>query len=205
MLVPSFLFFSTKTDYATILNDFDRYLSLLVVFLFVYFHICYTSHLRTKLVYADAEANGLRFALQSSMADKQQETAVWLNALLKHFWRVPSSECPPYSEFVIQRCNQKPSINCLEETVSCKKYGGLEPFLSWKIGSGLSRAFQNAMSLQAKRDQFVSLHSITLGSHPPLIRSIETLSENNDEQFIDYFVEADLFLQDLLIVLGKLN
>jgi len=184
---------------------FRTYILLLLIFLLAWLQTCYLSQLRSRTVYSVAESNGVHSTLSSlqGVDSSMQETAVWLNTLLQQLWRVPSPHCPSYPDYVriaMKACGNEQSIDCIVDA-SCTSYGGLEPFLSWKIGRAITNALDNQKAPQSQNAAFISLHSITLGSHPPLIRDIEILKGGEKRGTVDYLIHADLLLENFLLVL----
>lgn len=186
---------------------FSRYTLLLLCYLLAWLHVCNMSQIRSKSIYSSAESQGYRFALSSLQAvnPSMQEPAVWLNTLLQQIWRVPSSECPDYPDYVrdgMHGCNQDP-VNCIDGTCD-SSYGGLEPFLAWTIGDALTAALESSRISRPRNVAYASLHSISLGSLPPLIRHVQILDRSNDGRHTDFLIEFDMSLEDLRMVLGKL-
>jgi hypothetical protein len=184
---------------------FSRYTILLVSYLLAWLHVCHMSQIRSRSIHSSAESKGYRFALSSLQAvnPSMREPAVWLNTLLKQIWRVPSPECPPYPDFVrdgIHGCGQDP-VECIDGT--CQSYGGLEPYLGWSIGDALTTALETSRVAKPRNIAFASLHSISLGSIPPLIRYVEILGQSEDGRYTDFLIEFDMSLEDLRMVLGK--
>lgn len=154
------------------------------------------------------------------------ESVAWLNALINQIWRVtydPGSEegmkwanlSREFPKFVQRsiRSNTYGRIECrscdwdgsrqLFGTSECHPYGGLEPYVSGKIGTSLLDALGGARALMRKDVAYASLYSFTLGNRPPLLRSIEFLGTSQDRTSLHFNVEVDALLEDLSLVLGK--
>lgn len=183
----------------------SRYMFLLFGYSLLWLHVCHMSQIRSKSIHSSAEAQGYKFALSSLQAGNpaMRESMTWLNTQLKELWRIPSPTCPRYPPFVLEgmKCGSRDQPSFVK-SAPCF-YGGLEPFLSWSVGDGLTAVLDNSQLARARSIAYVSLESLSLGSHPPVIRHVETLGGCPEGGCTDYLVEVDLALEDLSLVLGK--
>jgi len=175
-------------------------------------------------------ASGYRAAIDSigSSSHSIPESVAWLNVLLTQIWRVPydpasekgtewanlSREYPKFVRRSI-RANTYGRFECrscdwdggghpqLFSTPACKPYGGLEPYISGKIGTLVLDALGGSRALRRNDVAYASLYSFTLGNRPPLLRSIEFLGASHDRSNLHFNVEVDATLEDLSLVLGK--
>ena len=150
-----------------------------------------------------------------------------------------------YSTFVIRGIQETLQQKCtgfsaLDDQRSCFGYGGLEPYLASRIGTELNRALQepststffegsssssssssspssSPSSFTTQQDiSYLSLYSFTLGSHPPLIRSVHlrraslmdgfsaaATSSSRIDHTIEMDLDIDILLKDFSLVLGK--
>jgi hypothetical protein len=172
-----------------------------------------------------AEAKGFRSAMALLGTDSfsSSETAFWLNAVLDHIWRVPFGDGKtPILQAMQQRGYPLFVSRAVQETLnspkctfpldadsagSCLPYGGLEPFITTKLGTTMMRAFETDRELMPTDISYLSLYSFTLGSRPPVVRSAELVRANLNGRRVGDRVELDLDLDvlfsDLSLVLGK--
>jgi hypothetical protein len=88
---------------------------------------------------------------------------------------------------------------------SKESYGGLEPFLSSVIGKGLVKSLELAKRMRPTDVAYVSLLSLSLGSRPPVIRSVKLSNKivKEDETQIELDLEVDALLEDLSMIFSK--
>lgn len=194
-------------------------------------YLCRASQLRSVAIKRNAEASGYRAAINSigSTSHSVAESVAWLNALLNHMWRVPydpdseegsqwealsrqypkyvrrSIRSDSYGSFKCRSCDWDAKGPEIISTSLCHPYGGLEPYVSGKIGTVLLDALGRSRALRRNGVAYASLYSFTLGNKPPLIRSIEFLGSSHDGHNLNFNVEVDANLEDLSLVLGKLG
>mmetsp|Transcript_54298 Transcript_54298/g.65490 ORF Transcript_54298/g.65490 Transcript_54298/m.65490 type:complete len:933 (-) Transcript_54298:226-3024(-) len=106
------------------------------------------------------------------------------------------------------KCSTVPNENC-----ACSPalpYGGLEPYLSSKIGSLLVDALQSTPEQSRPSDvAYVSLDSFTLGSMPPIIRGVALQGFHEGEEgpggeirtSVDLDLDLDVLFNDFLLIL----
>jgi hypothetical protein len=156
------------------------------------------------------------------------ETVFWLNALLDNFWRVPFGDdgrnhpvmqflhelgYPMFVSRAIQQtidskgCPRWPQETAVSVPIGCLPYGGLEPYLASGVGTALLETLALVKSSIPIDLAYVSLYSFTLGSRPPIIRSVKLRRANFETRGIGDSVELDLdvdmLMSDLSIVLGE--
>ena len=157
---------------------------------------------------------GFRSALSSigTTTPSTLESAVWLNSLLGHIWRVPNDpklykKIPSYPPFVLQDVDRtKNACYCNVDDVHCDctlSYGGLEPYISSLIGAALMNTLDSSMGSRPGDVAYISLYSFTLGSSPPLIRGVELRGLEGDGKSINFGVNLDMLTGDLSVVLGE--
>jgi hypothetical protein len=83
-------------------------------------------------------------------------------------------------------------------TFSPLLYGGLEPYLSTSISSVVSSTLDE-VATQPDTSAYLSLHSFTLGSKPPLIRGLRI--NTNEEGLLEASFDVDFVSTDLEIIL----
>lgn len=86
-----------------------------------------------------------------------------------------------------------------------ESYGGLEPSIASAIGSGLVKGLERAKAMRPTDVAYVSLHSLSLGRRPPVIRSIKLgneIVEPGDTQQIELDLEVDALMEDLSMIFG---
>lgn len=145
--------------------------------------------------------------------------------MLNQIWRVPheegtewaklSEEFPKfvrrsirantYGRFECRSCDWDGVGPQLFSTSACQPYGGLEPYISSKIGTLLLDALGGSRVSRRSDVAYASLYSFTLGNKPPLVRSVEFLGASHDRSKLHFNVEVDATLEDLSLVLGKLS
>ena len=173
-----------------------------------------------------AEAEGFRSAIALLGTDSfsSSETAFWFNAVLDHIWRVPFGDGKTpileamqelgYPLFVSRAVQETlKSLECTgfpldaDPAGICLPYGGLEPFITSKLGTAMMRAFETDKELMPTDVSYLSLYSFTLGGRPPVIRSAELVHANLNGRRVGDKVELDLdvdvLFSDLSLVLGK--
>lgn len=152
----------------------------------------------------------------------------WLNALLSEIWRVPydpdseegkqwSNLSKKFPKFVRRsiRSNTYGRYECrscdwdgggpeLFSTPACKPFGGLEPYISSRIGTLLLDALAESRASRRNGVAYASLYSFTLGSKPPLVKSVGFVGASEDRNNLLHFnVDVDAILEDLSLVLGE--
>eukprot|EP00543_Licmophora_paradoxa_P002149 CAMPEP_0202444500 /NCGR_PEP_ID=MMETSP1360-20130828/3558_1 /ASSEMBLY_ACC=CAM_ASM_000848 /TAXON_ID=515479 /ORGANISM="Licmophora paradoxa, Strain CCMP2313" /LENGTH=460 /DNA_ID=CAMNT_0049060517 /DNA_START=12 /DNA_END=1394 /DNA_ORIENTATION=- len=173
----------------------DPRLVMLVAYGLVWFHLAKVVQQRSLAVKQHSESMGFREALVSLETNHQtfQEGALWLNQFLSHIWQTDrqTGRCPPsdYLRFVQRGMNggndcvkavgwRRHRISCAD----CIVYRGMEPHLSQNIGL----LFMDVLDTYQKRRPhdiaYASLHSLTLGSKPPIIQSIKSLGEKKNNK-----------------------
>ena len=85
---------------------------------------------------------------------------------------------------------------------SLKMYGGLEPYISSSLTAALESALESLSYSRPSDIAYLSLHSFTLGSKPPIIRGIK-LTGFEGEQVVQFEVDLDVLLGDAALVLGR--
>lgn len=173
-----------------------------------------------------AEAKGFRSAIALLGTDSfsSSETVFWLNAFFDHIWRVPFGDgktpilqamqelgYPLFVSRAVQETLNSPKCTGFlldaDSAGNCLPYGGLEPFITSKLGTAMIRAFETDRELMPTDVSYLSLYSFTLGSRPPVIRSAELVRANLNGRRVGDKVELDLDLDvlfsDLSLVLGK--
>lgn len=148
------------------------------------------------------------------------ESVLWLNALLNQVWRVhydPMSlvgrkfakDIPRYPKFVTRaaemtKLGRRDRTRGPFDSLGLLPYSGLEPYISSSIGESLLTALESSKASRPSDIAYVSLHSLTLGSTPPLIRSIELHGVKQGGEVTQYLVDVDAVLDDFSLVVGKL-
>lgn len=103
------------------------------------------------------------------------ESALWLNSIFSRIWRVESTSGDT---------------------------GGLEPLLSSYASASLINSLEESYS-RPSGVAHVSLASFTLGSQPPIVRSI--VIKNVDSDAIFMTVDVVMLLEDAVLMLGQCN
>lgn len=173
----------------------------------------------------NAESAGFRSAVDSIGVSTlpKPESAVWLNAILFQIWRVPlesaaknsqthNSGSVLYPSFVARAMEPCYLDACPTSARGTKPgisvpYGGLEPYITSHLGNSLIRTLDLALTSRRKDVAYISLHSFTLGSHPPIARSVKLLGVEKSASHgtrVLLALEADFRLEDFSLVLGKL-
>eukprot|EP00797_Seminavis_robusta_P014526 Sro219_g090320.2 (891) ;mRNA; f:14041-16964 len=172
----------------------SRELLLLLVYGLVWTYLSRRCQDKALLVQRHAEAVGFRNGLATiSGTSLPTETTLWLNKVLKKVWRVDSETDLSHQYPVFVKRASKAMTNL--------KQGGLEPFLSSAIGTGIVRGLDLAKTLRPTDVAYVSLFSLSLGSLPPMVRSVRISEGTWHENRIEVDLEVDAFLEDLMMVL----
>ena len=111
-----------------------------------------------------------------------------------------------------------PKCKCRQCSIDCPGeclivYGGLEPVLSGVIGNYLNELFQSSGTPSSQSEKnvqqkasdvaYVSIHSVTIGSQPPLIRGVTLLGKEKGGDRYDYELDLLVLFEDMEIILGK--
>lgn len=154
-----------------------------------------------------AESNGYRAAMYANKLGTSQskESLIWLNSLVDQIWRVPGPlplGSSAYPSFVLRGMEGDDSRGRNCPLRICSFYGGLEPHISTHIGRNLARLLHPSRAGRRTDVTYASLYSFSLGSKPPLLKSIEFLgtTARGDRE---YLVDVDLILEDMEVVLGE--
>jgi hypothetical protein len=206
---------------------FSKAALLLVLYGGAWMYLCRASQLRSVAIKRNAEASGYRAAIYSigSTSHSVAESVAWLNALMNQMWRVPydpdseegsqwaslsrqypkyvrrSIRSDSYGSFECRSCDWDHKGPEISSKSSCHPYGGLEPYVSGKIGTVLLDALGRSRALRRNGVAYASLYSFTLGKKPPLLRSIEFLGSSHDGRNLNFNCEVDANLEDLSLVL----
>jgi Ca2+-dependent lipid-binding protein len=144
---------------------------------------------------SNAEAVGYRNGLAViSATSLPTETVVWLNKAVEKLWRVAAKDADlayQYPIFVKRAFKER----------STWTHGGLEPYLSSAIGSGIVRGLEIAKALRPNDVAYISLHSLELGSRPPLLRNVRLSDESWQLDRLELYFEVDALLEDSAMVL----
>ena len=201
---------------------FDRRVILLCIYGVAGLYLCRASQLRSRAIGRNAEAAGFRSAVSSigSTSPSMRESAVWLNALLDEMWRVPLEEnttplhVAEYPDFITKAMKYaRRKKSCREATgrgknkstlcTDMKPYGGLEPYISSILGEAVIEILTSTSASRPRDLTYISLHSFTLGSVPPIIRGMRLKGINDKDSTVKLDVDLDVLLGDSSIVLGE--
>lgn len=150
----------------------------------------------------------------------RSEPVLWVNALFNQIWqtRGPESKKPTsgkthpiFVDRAMKRTNydNQTCHTCPQENGECPEecfivFGGLEPIIAGIIGNYFMEVFQASKSSGPTDVAYVSIHSITLGSQPPLIRGVELLGKERGGERYEYELDVLFLFEDMEIILGKL-
>jgi hypothetical protein len=141
-----------------------------------------------------AEALGFRNGLVAiSGTFLPTETVVWLNKAVGKIWRVEAKDSDlayQYPIFVRRTFKERSTT-----------HGGLEPYLSSAIGSGIVHGLEIAKALRPNDVAYISLHSLELGSRPPLLRNVQLNDKSWQQDRLEFYFEVDALLEDSAMVL----
>jgi hypothetical protein len=194
---------------------FHRYTLLVMVYGLIWIQLCHMSQIRSQSIYHKAEMQGYRLALRSLQSNNHgvKESTIWWNTLIHQIWRVSRKTCPRYPDFVLKGipgCRQegkqnsysrpRHSIDDMSTSDDSAIYGGLEPYLSWILGTAGITALDRHRQLRTRSMTFaLSVNSLSLGDTPPIIRHIEILHQDSGQ--IEFLLDWDFAMNDLNIVL----
>ena len=191
----------------------DHRLLFLILYSAIWFEVCRLVQMRSVAMEQRAQATGFQNALTALATGKApsfQESSVWLNQFLSHVWQTerlegqcPSTQSPEY----VQRgmnggadCHRgwrRRNHRCAE----CVSYGGFEPYLAQSIGETMMIMLEDYRQTRPHDVAYASLHSLSLGTRPPIVRSIEVLGLKGEK--MEYKVGL-FFPPEGTLVLGKI-
>jgi Ca2+-dependent lipid-binding protein len=122
------------------------------------------------------------------------ETVLWLNKAVEKLWRVEARNTDVSYQYPI-------FVRRTFKGRSTRTHGGLEPYLSSAIGSGIVRGLEIAKALRQNDVAYISLHSLELGSHSPLVRNVRLNDASWQHDRLEVFFEIDALLEDSSMVL----
>lgn len=201
---------------------FDRRTALLFLFIFAWAYLSWASQIRSFAIQRHAEGKGYRSAIAAigTTVPSRTEPVLWVNALLSQIWQIrgPEGKNPrsgkAHPRFVNKAMNTKKVDNdtcrdCGKSAGECRDecfvvYGGLEPTLAGAIGNSLMDMFHASKASGPKDVAYVSMHSVTLGSQPPLIRSVKLLGKEHGGIRHAYELDVLVLFEDMEIILGTL-
>lgn len=201
---------------------FDQRTALLILFLFAWAYLSWASQIRSLAIQRHAEGRGFRSAIAAigTTVPSRSEPVLWLNTLLSQIWQIrgPEGRNPrsgrAHPSFVNKAMNSKKFDNdtcrdCANSGGECREecyvvYGGLEPTLAGVIGNSLTEVFHASKVSGPKDVAYVSMHSVTLGRQPPLIRTVKLLGKEQGGIRYEYELDVQVLFEDMEIILGTL-
>ena len=210
----------------SVLFFLDRRVILMGIYGVAGLYVSHASQLRSISIARNAEASGFRSVVTAAASgSSMRESAVWFNGLLDEMWRVSvamehvkSLRTDDYPVFVTKAmkdalrkksCRKATGRNNRgDSSVLCadeKPYGGLEPYVSSILGESVNDILTTTSASRPRDITYISLHSFTLGSVPPIIRGMSLKSMNDDDSTVKFDVDLDVLLGDSSIVLGELR
>lgn len=197
----------------------DRRIVLLYLFTFAWAYLSWASQIRSFAIQRHAEGKGFRSAIASigTTVPSRSEPVLWVNALFNQIWqtRGPESKKPTsgkthpiFVDRAMKRTNYENQTchTCPQENGECPEecfivFGGLEPIIAGIIGNYFMEVFQASKSSGPTDVAYVSIHSITLGSQPPLIRGVELLGKERGGERYEYELDVLFLFEDMEIIL----
>lgn len=144
------------------------------------------------------------------------ESVAWLNVLFARMWRIPNNtaELIPcgnashvfsaYNSVLDSQDNQSSKLQ--SDHCSLQNFDeGLEPFLSAYFSQQLQTILEGTRGMHPSERTIFSLHSLTLGKLPPLVKGIQLLGVGKNERILNMRLNVDFFLKDFSVLLGKLT
>ena len=210
----------------SVLFFLDRRVILMGIYVVAGLYVSRASQLRSIAIARNAEASGFRSVITAAASgSSMRESAVWFNGLLDEMWRVSvamehveslrTDDYPVFVTKAMKEALRKKSCrkatgrnNRGDSSVLCtdeKPYGGLEPYVSSILGESVNDILTTTSASRPRDITYISLHSFTLGSVPPIIRGMSLKSMNDDDSTVKFDVDLDVLLGDSSIVLGELR